>query len=372
VQFVNRGADGVRAYSGQIASGAVRPGDWLLALPSGKRVRVVRIPSFEGAAGEAVAPMAAAVELEDYADVGRGSMLADPERPPESSRRFTARLVWMSEQPLEVNKPYLLKHTTQQVCAQVVRLRSVLDVRTLEERAAESLALNGIGTVEVETHREIFLDPYAQNRATGSFIIIDPRSNQTVAAGLIVSSLGEAPARAQNGEGFAIWFTGLSSAGKTTLAHAVYERLWATGLKVELLDGDAVRDSLNKGLGFSKEGRDENIRRIAFVAQLLVRNGVVVLVSAISPYRAIREEARRNIGAFVEVYVNAPLEVCQQRDIKGLYRKAQAGLALHVTGVDDPYEPPPTPEVECRTDRETVAESVEKVMECVRRNRIEL
>jgi adenylylsulfate kinase len=168
--------------------------------------------------------------------------------------------------------------------------------------------------------------------------------------------------------GLTVWFTGLSSAGKTTLSKAVCERLSGMGCKVEMLDGDAMRLRLCKGLGFSKEDRDENIRRIAFVAHLLTRNGVIALVSAISPYRAVREEARAEIGRFVEVFVNAPLDVCEQRDVKGLYRKARAGQLRGFTGIDDPYEPPLAPELECRTDKESLAESVEKVLRCVERH----
>src|SRR5216684_1447997 len=159
------------------------------------------------------------------------------------------------------------------------------------------------------------------------------------------------------GHGLAVWFTGLSSAGKSTISRALYERLWARGHKVELLDGDVVRQHLSKGLGFSKEDRDENIRRIGFIAELLTRNGVIVLVAAISPYREVREQVRDRIGSFIEVYVHAPLEVCEQRDLKGVYRRARAGELGNVTGVNDPYEPPAAPDVECRTDRETLAES---------------
>lgn len=171
-----------------------------------------------------------------------------------------------------------------------------------------------------------------------------------------------------NGQGVAVWFTGLSSAGKTTLAEAVAGELRSRGLKVELLDGDQVRKHLCKGLGFSKEDRDENIRRIAYVAHLLVRNGVIVLVSAISPYRAVRDEARQLIGSFVEVFVNAPLDVCERRDRKGLYAKARAGLVQRMTGVDDPYEPPPSPEIECRTEAESEAESAAKVLRYLEEN----
>ncbi|HEY4959975.1 MAG TPA: adenylyl-sulfate kinase, partial [Terriglobales bacterium] len=198
------------------------------------------------------------------------------------------------------------------------------------------------------------------------FILIDPISNQTLAAGMIAGWTEEQPRQPTNrGEahrGLTIWFTGLSSAGKTTLSQAVYERLWAAGRKVEFLDGDVVRQHLCKDLGFSKQDRDENIRRIGFVADLLTKNGVIVLVSAISPYRTVRDEQRARIGDFVEVYVNAPLEVCEQRDVKGLYRKARGGELKGFTGIDDPYEPPLHPEVECLTDRESLAESADKVL----------
>ena len=167
-------------------------------------------------------------------------------------------------------------------------------------------------------------------------------------------------------QGVTVWFTGLSGAGKTTISAAVYQALLALSLKVEILDGDTVRQHLTKGLGFSKADRDENIRRIGFVAQLLTRNGVIVLVSAISPYREIRDEVRSAIGHFVEVYVNAPLAVCESRDVKGLYRKARAGEIKQFTGIDDPYEAPLNPEVECKTDEESVEESVDKVLACLR------
>ena len=176
-----------------------------------------------------------------------------------------------------------------------------------------------------------------------------------------------AAAQSSQGTGLTVWFTGLSSAGKSTISKAVFEKLWARGYKVELLDGDAVRQNLSKGLGFSKEDRDENVRRVGFVAELLTRNGIIALVSLISPYRPVREEVRRRIGHFLEVYVHAPLEVCEQRDVKGLYRRARAGEFHGMTGVDDPYEPPLAADVECRTDRETAAESTAKVVEAIER-----
>jgi len=363
VQCVIRASDGFQGYAGQIASGSVRPGEEVMVLPSGQATRVRSICAYDGGLERAFAPMPVTLCLQDPIDIGRGDMLADPARPPLAARQWRATLLWMSETPLALHHPYLLKHTSRLVCAGVTRLVSKLDIQTLEQREDAGLRLNETGTVEIETHRPLFCDLYGQNRATGSFILIDPVSNQTLAAGMI-AGVGEGRGGAGQ-PGLTVWFTGLSAAGKTTLNHAVRERLWAMGHKVESLDADAVRQHLCRGLGFSKQDRDENIRRIGFAAELLTKKGVIALVSAISPYRAVRDEVRANIGDFVEVYVNAPLEACEQRDVKGLYKKARAGQLSGFTGIDDPYEPPLNPELECRTDRETVAESVEKVLRCL-------
>jgi bifunctional enzyme CysN/CysC len=366
VQFVIRDGAGFRAYAGQLASGEVQPGAEVLVLPAGKLARVLSLPSREGELERAFAPMPVALLLADAVDVGRGDMLVDPVQPPVVARRIRARVVWMSERPLALQTVYLIKHTTQTVCAEAVRMVSRLDIETLAECPCEQLRLNEIGTVEFETHRPIFCDPYAVNRTTGSCIFIDPATNLTLGAAMIESAEEGGETRRAipltGHRGMTVWLTGLSSAGKSTLGQALYDRLWAMGIRVELLDGDTVRRNLCKGLGFSKEDRDENIRRIGFVAELLTRNGVVVLVSAISPYRSIREEVRRTIADFVEVYVNAPLSVCEQRDVKGLYRKARSGQLPGFTGIDDPYEAPENPEVECRTDLETPQESAERVL----------
>jgi adenylyl-sulfate kinase len=271
---------------------------------------------------------------------------------------------------MKPGSPYLIKHTTRFVCGSIARITSVLDPSTLERHPANTLGLNEFGHVEIETHQPLYSDPYCENRVTGAFIVVDPISNETQAAGMIepesrgdsASPSGEETAKSP---GLTVWFTGLSSAGKSSIGQAVYEKLWARGYKVEWLDGDAVRKHLSKGLGFSKRDRDENIRRMGFVAELLTRNGVIVLVSAISPYRAIRDEVRKRIGNFLEVYVSAPLKVCEQRDLKGIYRRARAGEIRGVTGIDDPYEPPLTPEVECHSDSETLAESTAHVLRAV-------
>ena len=368
VQYISRAAGGSRRYTGQIASGVLRSGDQVLVLPSGKTARVESIRIGDREIDAAFPPLSISVGLEGELDIGRGDMLVDAADAPAVSRRFTATLLWMSDQPLETGHAYLLKHTTRQVCASVTHIGAVLNPATLAREPASQLHLNEFGEVEIETHQPLYFDPYAENRATGACIVIDPLSNATLGAAMITAAhqaAQQAPLKTAARGGLTVWFTGLSSAGKSTISKAVYEKLWAMGHKVEWLDGDVVRQHLNKGLGFSKEDRDENVRRIGFVAELLTRNGVIALVSAISPYRAVRDEIRQRVGSFLEVYVEAPLEVCEQRDLKGIYRKARAGQMHGVTGVDDPYEPPLSAEIECHTDRETPAESASKVLAAI-------
>jgi len=291
---------------------------------------------------------------------------AGPTTPPGMTPALRATLEWESETPLALDRPYLLEHDSQRVCAAVSRVVCRPDPQTLEKGQEGELRLGEAATVDIETHRPLFSNPGRQGCAAGSFTLIDPASGQTLATGTIegAAEVRQPRPRRQAGghAGLTVWFTGLSSSGKTTLSQAVCDRLRAMGCRVEPLDGDAVRKNLCRGLGFSKEDRDENIRRIGFAAALLTRNGVVAVVSVISPYRAVRDEARARTGNFVEVYANAPLEVCEQRDVKGLYRKARAGQLPGFTGIDDPYEPPLNPEVECRTDRESVTESAGKVL----------
>jgi adenylyl-sulfate kinase len=301
-------------------------------------------------------------------------MLCDPQHAPLQAKRFRARLIWMSTTPLQLSEPYLIKQTTQTACMSVVKLLHKIDIHTLDGIAADSLLFNEIGEVEIETHKAIFCDPYAVNKATGSFIVVHPITNDTLAAGIISEPYALESAGPGGGlllsaagasQGLMVWITGLSGSGKTTICRALHTELLARGVRVEILDGDIVRKHLSRDLGFSKAERDENIRRIGFVAHLLTRNGVVALVSAISPYRSVREEIRADIGNFLEVFVNAPLEVCERRDPKGLYKKARAGEFRGFTGVDDPYEPPLSPEVECRTDLESEKESVDKVLAAI-------
>jgi bifunctional enzyme CysN/CysC len=365
VQYVIRAGGESRRYAGQVAGGVVRKGDRVRVLPSGRTSAIASIRIGESEAAAAFPPLSVAIGLEDELDISRGDMIAGIEDGPEVSQRFRATLLWLSEEPLETGKPYLLKHTTRQVCASVTAVDARLNPATLARESAANLHLNEFGVVEIETHQPLYFDAYTENRSTGGFIVIDPLKNGTLAVGMIGSAMAaQAPEKIAH-TGLTVWFTGLSSAGKSTISKAVYEKLWAMGRKVEWLDGDVVRQHLNKGLGFSKEDRDENVRRIGFVAELLTRNGVITLVSAISPYRSVRDEIRGRIGSFLEVYVHAPLEVCEQRDLKGIYRKARAGEMHGVTGIDDPYEEPLTPDVECHTDRETPPESARRVLDAI-------
>jgi adenylylsulfate kinase len=256
-----------------------------------------------------------------------------------SGRRLTATVVWNSESPVRVRRPYLARFAGHQVAAAIT-------------------ATPGPGEFELELQRALPLDGLDH-----AFHLAEFGSEIQVASGTVREFLPEQDLRPA---GLAVWFTGLSGAGKTTISTAVRDRLLAEDHLVEVLDGDAIRTTLSKGLGFSRQDRDENIHRIGFLARLLVREGAIVLIAAVSPYRDTRDEVRRDIGPFVEVFVNAPLNVCEQRDVKGLYQKAREGKIHGFTGIDDPYEPPLAPEVECHTDLESVEQSVERVMEQVR------
>lgn len=377
VQVVIRPSQDIRAYAGQIAAGVIRPGMEVMALPSRQRTTVERVFLHSTELQEAFSPMSVAVSLKNHIDLGRGDMLCDPQDAPPESRRLRAKLIWVSGAPLCLNEPYLMKHATQTVCMNVLQLHHKLDINNLEELPADSLQLNEIGEVTIETHKPIFCDPYHRNKITGSFIVVHPIANNTVAVGIIVNdetpqatfeagrnSMQDLSSGAGH-KGLTVWMTGLSGAGKTTICEAVYTELLARGLRVEALDGDAVRQNLSRGLGFSRDDRNENVRRIGYVSQLLTRNRVISLVSAISPYRDAREEVRSQTGRFLEVFVNAPVQVCEQRDPKGLYQRARAGEFRGFTGLDDPYEAPLTPEVECKTDQESVRESVDKVVAAI-------
>jgi len=378
VQSVIRPNQDFRGYSGQVGSGAVKPGQEVVALPSGQRTTIQEILLYDRKLDEAFPPQSVVLTTKDHIDLGRGDMLVSADQLPTVSTRVTANLIWMTQNPLRRDTRYLIKHTTKMLCGRISRLNHTLDVNTLAKVEADSLQFNEIGEVQIDLHSPIFCDPYEHNRITGSFIVIDPFTNDTVAAGMIVNATplqaadgldeSSAGSRVAQEQGLTVWFTGLSGAGKTTICKAVATELLAHGLQVEVIDGDIIRNHLCKDLGFSKQDRDENIRRIAFVAQLLTRNGAIVLVSAISPYRASRDQARKTIGNFMEVYVSTPLFVCEVRDPKELYQKARSGKIHGFTGIDDPYEPPLNPEIICNTNQESTRESSSKVVSAVLKN----
>jgi bifunctional enzyme CysN/CysC len=379
VQNVIRPNQDFRGYAGQVVSGIAVPNQKVTVLPSLQSAAIEGVFLHDQMVPTAFPPMSVILSLSTQVDLGRGDMIVDPDRMPAVSKRVSANLIWMSRTPLSMNSPYLIRHTTQTLCGSVTFVRHKIDISTFEPMKTNTLEVNDIGVVEIETHKPMFCDIYTSNRATGSFIMIDPADNNTVAAGMILETSISGDARKEQAfsedlqtvsirrqtTGLTVWFTGLSGSGKTTICRSVYTELLARGIRAELLDADELRKHLNCDLGFTKEDRDENIRRIGFVANLLTRNGVVALVTAISPYRATREEVRRTIGNFVEVYVDTRLGICEDRDPKGLYKQARAGQIRGFTGIDDPYEPPLAADVQCNTEHQSLKTSTEEVLSAI-------
>jgi len=361
VQWVNRPNPDFRGFAGTVAGGAIRPGDRVRVLPSGKESRVARIVTLEGDLDRAIAGQSVTLTLSDEIDASRGDVIAAAQAPAEVADQFEAVLVWMQEEPLFPGRPYLMKVGTQTVTATVTDIKYQINVNTMEHLAAKKLDLNGIAVCNIALDRVIAFDPYSENRETGSFIFIDRMSNGTAGAGMLHFALRRAHnihlqhvdvdkgARAamKRQKACVLWFTGLSGAGKSTISNLVEKRLHAMGKHTYLLDGDNVRLGLNKDLGFTEVDRVENIRRVAEVAKLMVDAGLIVLTAFISPFRAEREMARTLFkdGEFIEIHVDTPLSVAEERDPKGLYKKARRGELVNFTGIDSPYERPDTPEL---------------------------
>ncbi len=394
VQYVIRPHLDFRGYAGKIASGTIVVGEEIVVLPSGNTTNVRSIVTYDRELEEAFAPQSVVLTLEDELDVSRGDMIVRRHNLPQVGRRMEAVLCWMDERPAANGTSYLLKHTTQSVRATLPRILYRIDVNTLHRERVDGLVLNDIARVEVETASPLFFDSYRGNRSTGSFILIDPHTSNTVAAGMIrgpVRTVGDlvepgtarslqtksphtvwtgwnvprAKREARNGHRAAVlWFTGLSGAGKSTLAQAVEAKLFADGYQTMLLDGDTLRHGLCGDLGFSTGDRSENIRRVSETARLFFESGHIVLCAFISPFEKDRAFARSLIpeGRFFEIYTKCSLDTCKARDPKGLYAKAEAGEIKEFTGVSSPYEAPGNPELVVETDADSVSALAEIIV----------
>jgi bifunctional enzyme CysN/CysC len=383
VQWVNRPDQNFRGFSGQIASGSVRPGADVRILPSGRTTRIERIVTTGGDLDAAVAGESVTVTFEDEIDCSRGDVIAAASAPPEAADQFEATIVWMADEPLLPGRGYWMKIATQTVTAMVQHPKYEINVNTLEHLAAPTLALNGIGVAEIATDREIVFEAYAgegasPNRALGGFILIDKLTNATVACGMLHFALRrslnihrqhldvsrDTHAGLKGQKPAVLWFTGLSGAGKSTIANLVEKKLAARGRHTFLLDGDNLRHGLNRDLGFTEADRIENIRRVGEVARLMVDAGLIVLTAFISPFRAERHMVRRMIpeGEFFEIFVDTPLADAEQRDVKGLYAKARAGELKNFTGIDSPYEPPEHAEIHIDTTKLSAEDAAELIV----------
>jgi bifunctional enzyme CysN/CysC len=383
VQWVNRPNLDFRGFSGLIATGRVAPGDAIRVVPSGKNARVKSIVTMASdgtlqTLEAAVAGQSVTLTLDTEIDCSRGDIIAAADNAPAVADRFEATLIWMDEEALLPGRSYEMKIGTQTVAASVQTPKYQVNVNTMEHLASKTLELNAIGVVEIATTQKISFAPYAENRALGSFVLIDKMSNATVAAGLLHFSLRRADnihwqatdidrkahAQLKNQKPLLLWFTGLSGSGKSTIANELEKLLHTMNRHTFLLDGDNVRHGLNKDLGFTDADRVENIRRIGEVSKLMVDAGLIVLSAFISPFRAERDMVREMLpeGEFVEIFVDTPLEVAEQRDVKGLYKKARAGELKNFTGIDSPYEPPLSPDIRVNTTQMSAQEAAQHIV----------
>jgi len=379
VQWVNRPHLDFRGYAGTVASGIVRRSDEVVISPSGKRAHVARIVTADGDLETAQEGDAVTLTFAEEVDVSRGDLVTLPRSAPSIADQIAAKLIWFDDEPMLPGRAYMLKCGSQTTTATVSNLKHKLNVDNLDHVAGKTLELNEVGSCNISTAKALVFDPYAENVDTGSFILIDRFTNATVAAGMIEFGLRRATniqwqelfidkaarANLKEQKPCVLWFTGLSGAGKSTIANTLERRLHSMGRHTYMLDGDNIRHGLNKDLGFTDADRVENIRRVAEAARLFVDAGLIVMVSFISPFRSERRMARDLFqeGEFIEIYIDTPLEVCEERDPKGLYRKARAGLITNFTGIDSLYEPPENAELKLDTSKtspETLAEVVLK------------
>ena len=378
VQWVNRPNLDFRGFAGFVTSGSIKPGDRIIAQPSGKESKVARIVAMGGDLPVAVAGQSITLTLEDEIDVSRGDILSMAESPAEVADQFEASLVWMTDEPMLPGRPYLMKIGTQTVSASITEPKYKINVNTMEHLAAKQLGVNEIGVVNLAIDRPIAFDAYKSNRDTGGFILINRMTNNTVGAGMLNFALRRSHniqmqhvdvdkarrSELKHQRPAVLWFTGLSGAGKSTIANLVEKKLAAMGRHTYLLDGDNVRHGLNKDLGFTEADRVENIRRVAEVARLMVDAGLIVMTAFISPFRSERAMARGQMadGEFIEIHVNTPLAVAEERDVKGLYKKARRGEIANFTGISSPYEAPDAAEIVVNTSTMTPEEASDLVI----------
>jgi bifunctional enzyme CysN/CysC len=378
VQWVSRPDQSFRGYSGTICGGRVRCGDDVVVQPGTNRARIARIVTADGDLQEAGVGQAITVTLDREIDVSRGEVIADATRPAPEADQFAAHILWMGDEPLLPNRGYWMKIGTRTVNARVTAIKHKVDVNTQAKLAAHRLELNEVGYCNIDLDQLIAFESYSTNPTLGGFILIDRQSHATMACGMLDFALRRAinvhwqhldvdkrmRAQSKGQQPHCLWFTGLSGAGKSTVANLLERRLAGLGYHTYLLDGDNLRHGLNRDLGFTFEARVENVRRVAEVARLMVDAGLIVLVCVISPFRSEREFARGlfDDDEFIEVFVDTSLEECERRDPKGLYRKARAGEILNFTGIDSPYEPPESPEVHLETQGMTLDAMVEKLV----------
>jgi bifunctional enzyme CysN/CysC len=378
VQWVNRPNPDFRGFSGQITSGTIKPGDAIRIVPSGKNSMVDRIVSVDGDLDEAVAGQSVTLTLADEIDCSRGDVIAGIDDPPAVADQFEATIVWMAEDEMLPGRSYWMKIATQTVSARVQQPKYRINVDTMEHLAAKTLALNSIGVAEIVTDQPIVFEAYVDSRELGGFILIDKTTNATLAAGMLHFSLRRSQnihrqavdigriehSSLKNQTPLLLWFTGLSGSGKSTIANEVEKRLHLMNRHTFLLDGDNVRHGLNKDLGFTDADRVENIRRIGEVARLMTDAGLIVLAAFISPFRAERQMVRSMLpdGEFIEVFVDTPMEIAEERDVKGLYKKARAGKLKNFTGIDSPYEKPTSAEIRVNTAEMSAQEAADYIV----------
>ncbi|MEL6790569.1 MAG: sulfate adenylyltransferase subunit CysN [Pseudomonadota bacterium] len=382
VQWVNRPNLDFRGFSGTVASGSVTPGDEIIVLPSAKRSTVERIVTHDGDLKTASTDQAVTLTLTDEIDISRGDIICAGDQPAAQTDQFAATLLWMSDEAMIPGRQYLLKTANQIVPATVTELRHKINVNTLDQLSGKTLELNEVGSTKLNLAQPIAFDPYTDNRTTGSFIVIDRRTNSTIGVGMIDHSLRraqnihwqdlevvkESRAEQKLQKPCVLWFTGLSGSGKSTVANLVEKRLFDLGRHTYTLDGDNVRHGLNKDLGFTDADRVENIRRVAETSKLMVDAGLIVLVSFISPFASERRMARESVddGEFIEVFISTPLAVCEQRDVKGLYAKARRGEIKNFTGIDSDYEAPTNPEIDVDTSEISAEKAADMIVDHLR------